>query len=186
MEKTKQQNSSQEGTAKSDSQSSFDKLHRVILLERAVATIERDIPCSPNEKGHLLGSVLHRRLSSRLSESGLTPESIPERLSVIVRTPPRTPITSTPHSSPSKSIPPPRSCQSIGPIVLDTPPRAHSPCSELSSIDGEVFPEDDDAEVTTSPIERPTPTEESILRKRKMDEQERKIRRKKRECIVYV
>ena len=72
----------------------------------------------------------------------MTPEVIPERKSVIVYTPLRSPLTSTPHNSPSKfPVQPARSCQSLGPIEAPRS-RSHSPsCSEISSINGEVFVE---------------------------------------------
>ena len=86
--------------------------------------------------GQSLVQVLTRNLSFRLENLDLI--SIPteqERSSVIIQTP----KTSTPSNSPERSFQPLRSCQELAPKV---PSRSHShspACSEVSSINTEVF-----------------------------------------------
>ena len=121
---------------------SLSELEQVLQLQGAVGTIERDLlqPQEPQSaQRQLLGSVLHRHLSARLEETGLTPERILERPPLILRTPQRLLRTSTPTSSPPPPPPPARHCQSTGPFLLP-PHRPCSPtCSDLSSINGDVF-----------------------------------------------
>ena len=128
--------------SQNSTRTSFSNLEQVLQLESAVGTIERDLlqpQTDQSQQRLLLGSVLHRHLSARLEETGLTPERILERPPLILRTPQVEIRTSTPTNSPPSPPLPPRQCQSIG---LDIPPRPCSPtCSDLSSINGEVFSE---------------------------------------------
>ena len=49
------------------------------MFGNAVVTIDRDPRGATSQgAGQILNSVLHRRLSTRLSKAGLTPEQIPE------------------------------------------------------------------------------------------------------------
>ena len=119
----------------SSAQCCFNKLDSVLRFGKAVATIENDILKSPivSPEKEVLGSVLHRRLKERLSETSLLPENIPERRSVIVYTPSRKPRTSTPLNSPPKqvSLNPPKSCEDLGPLQIHLP-RSHSPsCPDI-------------------------------------------------------
>ena len=97
--------------------------------------------------GETLSDVLRRDLNRRFSSIDLVPDQT--RASVIARTQPRSVITSTPTNSPPPAIPP-RTCQSLGLIQIVPPhPTSCSPtCSELSSINGEVFIESDYSEVS--------------------------------------
>ena len=162
--KNQEQIPSSFSTSQTEDRSRIQDLFQVLRFESAVNTIERDL-LQQSQAGHssthrqLLGSVLHRQLSARLSEAGLTPEEIPvqERPSVIF--PPQSPRTSTPASSPPPPPHPPRYCQSIGQLVPIIPPRPCSPsCSELSSIDGDVFSDGEqlqhELEQSLSPAER--------------------------------
>ena len=132
-----QDNSVQELYASNPStNSSYQNVTEVLRFEKAVVRIDRDLRDS-QDSGQILPYVLHRRLSTRLNEAGVTPEIIPERVSVIAHTPARSPRTSSP-SSPSSRLPPPpqppRQCQTIGQFVLPIYSRCSSPCSDLSSI----------------------------------------------------
>ena len=82
--------------------------------------------------------VLTHNLSSRLNNLDLIPKE-QERSSVIIQTPRRIPKASTPRNSPEAPLLSPRNCQSLDPIILPRS-RSHFPtCSEVSSINGEVF-----------------------------------------------
>ena len=99
--------------------------------------------------------LLTRQLSVKLNKLEIIPKTH-ERASVIAHTPSRNPQTSTPSNSPPPPPLPPRSCQSLGPI-LPPRPRSHSPsCSELSSIHGDPFSEDESYLDEISVIGRPT------------------------------
>ena len=88
--KNQEQIPSSFSTSQTEDRSRIQDLFQVLRFESAVNTIERDL-LQQSQAGHssthrqLLGSVLHRQLSARLSEAGLTPEEIPvqERPSVI-------------------------------------------------------------------------------------------------------
>ena len=143
-------------TSRTEDRSRIQDLFQVLRFESAVHQSQASHSSTHRQ---LLGSVLHRQLSARLSEAGLTPEEIPvqERPSVIF--PPQSPRTSTPASSPPPPPHPPRYCQSIGQLVPIIPPRPCSPsCSELSSIDGDVFSDGEqlqnELEQSLSPAER--------------------------------
>ena len=147
------------------SPSSFEKLDSVLRFSKAVATIEEDILKSPTvSPGKVtLGSVLHRQLRSRLSETSLLPESIPERVSVIVHTPTGNLKTSTPQNSPgSTSIDIPKSCNSLGSLSIYTP-RSHSPCClDISSIEGDVFIPSESLN-SLDPISRPRKSSPKVM-----------------------
>ena len=120
-------------TYQNSARTSYSDLEQVLQLESAVYTIERELlqPESAHSvQRQVLGSVLHRHLSARLSETGLTPERIINRPPILLRNPQVR--TSTPLNSPDPLPPPPRQCQSIGPII--SLPRPCSPtCSEVLS-----------------------------------------------------
>ena len=141
--------------------SASSSLEQVLRFENAVVRIERDLRGS-QDQGQLLASVLHKRLSTRLSKAGLTPEQIPERVSVITRTPPPSPRTSTPSSSPPPPLPP-RHCQSLGQFTLPAPCSHSCSESELSSISGEVFFDPQEpADTYVTPVVPPT-LEDTLL-----------------------
>ena len=101
-------------------------------------------------EGQALETILTRQLSNQLDKLELIPRDN-LRVSVIVpNTPSISPRTSTPSSSPPPPTFPARVCQNLGPIVLPRN-RSISPsgCSELSSIDGEVFSEPDNLEASS-------------------------------------
>ena len=102
---------------------------------RASGRIRRESRSQVSEgKGQALEKVLTKSLSFRLDNLNLIPTE-QERSSVIIQTP----KTSTPSNSPERSFQPPRSCQELAPKV---PSRSHShspACSEVSSINTEVF-----------------------------------------------
>ena len=98
--------------------------------------------------------LLTRQLSIKLNKLEIIPKPL-ERASVIAHTPSRTPQTSTPSNSPPPPPLPPRTCQSLGPIL---PPRSRSQspcCSDISSIDGDPFSEDESSLNERSVIVRP-------------------------------
>ena len=126
-------------------------------MESAVYTIERELLQPKGAHGvqrQVLGSVLHRHLSARLSKTGLTPERIISRPPILLRNPQVR--TSTPVNSSDPLPPPPRQCQSIGPVVPQ--PRPCSPiCSEISSIGGDVFEDSENVTDQVFPQELRTP-----------------------------
>ena len=125
--------------------SSVKQLQDALVLASARARVRRDHSQSGSEPGETLDPVLGRLLSDKLDSLELIPGIQQERASVIARTPQRlSPQTSTPSTSPQPPPLPARQCQSLGPI---RPPPVCSPsCSELSSIDGEVFTESEFSE----------------------------------------
>ena len=148
------------------SPSSFEKLDSVLRFSKAVATIEEDILKTPTVSPEkvTLGSVLHRQLRSRLSETSLIPELIPERVSVIVHTPTGNLRTSTPQNSPpgSTSIDIPKPCNSLGSLSIHAP-RSHSPCCfDISSIEGELFISSESVN-PLDPISRPCKSNPELM-----------------------
>ena len=123
------------------------ELERLLEVASAYKTVRKDCISSDQGHGETLSDVLRRDLNRRFSSIDLVPDQT--RASVIARTQPRSVITSTPTNSPPPAIPP-RTCQSLGPIQIVPPhPTSCSPtCSELSSINGEVFIESDYSEVS--------------------------------------
>ena len=102
--------------------------------------------------------LLTRQLSVKLDKLEIVADQ--DRASVIARTPSRNPQTSTPSNSPPPPPLPPRTCQSLGPILLPPRSRSHSrhSCSDLSSIHGDPFSEDESVINEVSVIVRPNPT----------------------------
>ena len=158
-------------------------------LASAYVRIREDAASSGQECGEALDSVLRRNLSRRLSSIVLEEENSSSisrqyqaRESVITRTPTRTATTSTPSSSPIPPPIPPKRCQNLVPPIPIHPAKSRSctlsgSCSDVSSIQGEVFideeidlpvPSFEDQIVSTNPA---APTPEAIL-KIKMDEAE--------------
>ena len=95
--------------------------------------------------GESLNAALRRDLNSRSSRHDRTPSQV--RASVIAQTP-RSVTTSTPQNSPPPPLPP-RNCQTLGIIQIPAVPHP-SPCSlscsELSSVGGDVFLDDQQQE----------------------------------------
>ena len=117
-------------------------LENLLSVASSYGAVSRGCSRSSQGNGESLNSVLKKDLQRRLNSLDILPAGeFPrqERLSVITHTPPASPRTSTPSNSPQPPPPvPPRSCQSLVPIVI--PKYSCSPsCSELSSINGEVF-----------------------------------------------
>ena len=124
----------------SSSGSSVQELQELSELCQAYKRVSREDQTQKEkgESGLSFKPPLARQLSVKLDN--LEVISRDHRLSVIVTPSRRTPSTSTPSNSPPPPPRPPRTCQSLlGPIL----PPAHTPhspaCSDLSSIDGDVF-----------------------------------------------
>ena len=132
------------------------------FLDQASAykRIRGDASSSGQECGEALDSVLRRNLTRRLDSIVLVEENnsslsrqYQARESVITRTPTRLATTSTPSSSPIPPPIPPKRCQNLVPPI-HTLPESRScslsrSCSDVSSIQGEVFT---DAEVDDQPV----------------------------------
>ena len=88
--------------------------------------------------------VLTRQLSNKLDRLDLFSKD--NEQPTVIQTPSRNPQTSTPSNSPSPSplSNPPRTCQTLGPFIVPPRSRSHSPnCSDISSIHGDPFSEDE-------------------------------------------
>ena len=145
-------------THQHSARTSYSDLEQVLQLESAVYTIERELlqpEGAHSVQRQVLGSVLHRHLSARLSETGLTPERIISRPPILLRNPQVR--TSTPVNSPDPPPPPPRQCQSMGPVVVPQPRPCSPTCSEISSIGGEVFEDSENVTDQVFPQELRTP-----------------------------
>ena len=138
-EESKSSSSSSEG-------SSFQELLSASDLLSARGRISREIRCQSFQgEGQALESILTRQLSTHLDKLELIPRD-KERVSVITRTPSRSPPRSPKTSTPSTFPPPP---QNLGPIILPGY-RSHSPSgSDISSINGDVFSEPDNLELSS-------------------------------------
>ena len=123
----------------SSSGSSFQELLTVSDLSSARGRISRESRSQRvQSEGQSPETLLTHQLSVKLDKLELIPRD-QERASVIARTPSRSPITSTPSTSPIAPPLPPKTCQSLGPIILPGS-RSHSPtCSDLSSISKPQF-----------------------------------------------
>ena len=134
------------------------------FLDQASAyrRIRGDASSSGQECGEALDSVLRRNLTRRLDSIVLVEENnssisrqYQARESVITRTPTRLATTSTPSSSPIPPPIPPKRYQNLvppTPILPESRTRSCSlsgSCSDVSSIQGEVFT---DAEVDDQPV----------------------------------
>ena len=135
----------------SSSVSSVEELRQVSGLCKAYKRISRE-DRNQRERGEPgLSSKfpLARQLSVRLDKLDLISKD--QRLSVIV-TPSRKTSTSTPSNSPQPPPLLPRTCQ---PLLGPTLPPEHSPhsptCTDLSSIDGDVFDQAIDASLNDPP-----------------------------------
>ena len=120
--------------------STFREVLSASNLCSARGRIRRESRCQSFQgEGQSLDLHLTRQLSTHLNKLELIPREN-ERVSVIVpNTPSRSPLTSTPSNSPHPPPFPRRVCHTLGPITL---PRNRSPspcCSDISSINGEVF-----------------------------------------------
>ena len=137
--------------------SSFRELLSASELSSACGRICRENRSQISQSGGQTSDViLTRQLSTKLDKLDLIPRE-QDRVSVIARTPSRSPQTSTPSNSPQPPPVPPRTCQSLGPIV---PPRSrsHSPsCSDISSINGDPFSDGENSGIERSVIVRPPP-----------------------------
>ena len=122
-------------------------LEEVLELASAYKTIKRNCSSTSQGSGETLNFVLDKSLSRRLDNIVLIPrqstlQSTPDRqnrASVIISTTPQSQRTSTPSNSPNPPPIPPKSCQSLIPLL---PPRSRScspSCSDISSINCEVF-----------------------------------------------
>ena len=144
-------------SSSSSTGSSFQELLSACDLSSARGRLSRE---SHSQRGQSEGQsseyLLTRQLSVKLDKLELIPRD-QERASVIARTPSRSPITSTPSNSLLLPPIPPKTCQSLGPIVLPRS-RFHSPtCSDLSSINGEVFSDTEIPVTKGSSIAKPQP-----------------------------
>ena len=141
--------------------SSVKELKETLDLASAYVRIRGDAASSGQECGEALDSVLRRNLSRRLDSIVLAEEDSASsksrqyqtRESVITRTPTRLATTSTPSSSPIPPPIPPKKCQTlVPPIPIHPQSRSCSTfgsCSDVSSIQGEVFT---DGEVFDNPV----------------------------------
>lgn len=133
-------------------------LVEALELASAFKTIRRDASSSGQDIGENLDSVLSKDLSNRLDSIVLIPRSRQRRASVITRTPARSIATSTPSTSPNPPPLPPKRCQSLGPIIPPRPRSCSPSCSDLSSINGDVFSESETSDhqgLNPIPISRP-------------------------------
>ena len=122
-------------------------------LASARKRIRADANSSGQECGEALDSALTKNLSRRLNSLVLVEETdissinrqAQARESVITRTPTRVATTSTPSSSPIPPPLPPKKCLNlVPPIPISSISRSCSlsgSCSDVSSIQGEVFTE---------------------------------------------
>ena len=119
--------------------SSPKELNDTLNLARSFKTIRKDVKIAGQEVNKNLDTVLKRDLRRRLDSLVLIPNQDKEL--EIVKEPTRPIFTSTPSSSPTNPPPlPPRRCQSS--IAPPRPPRTRScspSCSDVSSIQEEVF-----------------------------------------------
>ena len=91
-------------------------------------------------------SPLGRQLSTKLDKLDL----LHSRVSVIARTPTRSPANSTPSCSPLALPNPPRNCQ---PLDQSNTPQIHSAsCSDISSIHSEVFSTTEEVQTSKVPV----------------------------------
>ena len=119
-----------------------------IKLASAVGRVRRDRRQTNSQIGETAEIVLTKLLTNKLEKIDFVPLQ-QERVSVITPTR-KSPQTSTPSTSPRPPPLPPRTCHNLGPIIL--PNTSCSPtCSELSSINGEVFLETDISESSQLP-----------------------------------
>ena len=135
-------------------------MKEALELASACKRIRGDAKSSGQECGEALDSALRRNLSRRLHSIVLVEEDessisrqYQARESVITRTPTRLPITSTPSSSPIPPPIPPKRCQYLAPSIPISPESricsSSGSCSDVSSIQGEVFI---DEEVVDHPV----------------------------------
>ena len=153
--------------------SSVEELLQVSGLCKAYKRVSREDrnQRKKGEPGLSFKNPLKRQLSVRLDKLDLI--SSDHRLSVIV-TPRRLASTSTPSNSPPPPIPP-RTCQPVqGPsIPLEHSP--HSPgCSDLSSIEGNVFDQETDPSLSV-PLQPPSLHPQTLV-SGIMLEEEKKLR----------
>ena len=139
---------------------SVQSLERGLRLSSALSRIERDgsQQSQSHGEGQTVRIVLQRQLSAILNEVELIPN--PERVSVIARTPSRSPRTSTPSNSPPPPPIPPRTCDNPGPDQHSKSRSCSPQCSELSSISESVFidtenPEPENVKPVTPQIKPP-------------------------------
>ena len=112
-------------------------LEESIKIASAAGSLRRERSQSSSQIGETFELVLDKILAEKLEKVDLiSSQHQQERESVIVHTPSRN-LPHKPSSSPHPPLVPPRLCQSLSQFV---PPPACSPsCSELSSINGDVF-----------------------------------------------
>ena len=141
----------------SSSGSSVQDLHELSELCSANKRVSREDRNQRNQGKPGLSCVppLAKQLSVRLDKLDLISKDL-SRVSVITVTPSRLPATSTPSNSPpAPPPPPPRNCQSLGPICPPVP-RSHSPsCSDISSINGDVFSDSESLAVSAAKVPLP-------------------------------
>ena len=131
---------SQEADSKdSGALSPISELNETLNITRAFSTIRREASKSGLDIQENLDSVLQKDLKRRLKSLVLIPSQ--DRESVITRTPSRSVVTSTPIDSANNSPEPPLKClnPNLIPHQDSRYPSCSPNCSEISSLDSEVF-----------------------------------------------